>query len=42
MKMWTELGLLSLGCQGELPSVPAGRKELPPLVEGGDPRGEHE
>ena len=41
MKMWTELGLLSLGCQGELPSVPAGRKELPPLVEGGDPRGEH-
>ena len=42
MKMWTELGLLSLGCQGELPSVPAGRKELPPLVEGGDPRGEHD
>ena len=42
MKIWTELGLLPLGCQGELPSVPAGRKELPPLVEGGDPRGEHD
>ena len=22
--------------------MPAGRKELPPLVEGGDPRGEHD
>ena len=42
MKIWTDLGLFPLGCQGELPSVPAGRKELPPLVEGGDPRGEHD
>ena len=40
-KCWTVLGFGRLGCQGELSPVPAGWEELPPLVEGGDPRGEH-
>ena len=42
MKIWTGLRFLALGCQGELPPVSAGREELSPLVEGGDPRGEHD
>ena len=39
----TLLGLLFLfRNQSQLSPVPAGRKELPPLVEGGDPRVEHD
>ena len=39
----TLLGLLFLlGNQCQLSPVSAGRKELPPLVEGGDPRVEHD
>ena len=37
-----KLSGLGLGLQGELPPVPAAGKDLPPLVEGGDTRCEHD
>ena len=43
MKIQLGLGLLFLlSSQCQLSPVPAGGEELPPLVEGGDPRGEHD